>query len=83
VVEGDFLGDERLAPGAISATYVEAVAVAERGAHPVALLDEYGPDERYVADYARAARTEDGFRQWLADHLPGAPAAAAPAAVAA
>ena len=39
------------------ATYVTAVAVAERGAHPVALLDEYGGDSAYVADYARMART--------------------------
>lgn len=65
VVAGNFLEDERLAPGAISATYVTATAIAERGAHPVALLDEYGFDGAYVADYARAARTEEGFRAWL------------------
>ncbi|WP_198371430.1 CoA transferase subunit A [Roseomonas rosulenta] len=65
VVEGSFLEDERLAAGAISATYIDAVAVAQRGAHPVALLDEYGFDADYVADYARAARTADGFRAWL------------------
>ncbi len=65
VVEGDFLMDERLAPGAISATYVDAVAVAERGAHPVALLDEYGADPAYVSEYARMAKTEEGFAQWL------------------
>ena len=65
VVEGNFLEDERLAAGAISATYIDAVAIAERGAHPVALLDEYGFDAAYVADYARAARTEEGFHTWL------------------
>jgi glutaconate CoA-transferase subunit A len=65
VVPGNFLEDERLAPGAISATYIEAVAIAERGAHPVALLDEYGTDAAYVADYARMARTEAGFAEWL------------------
>jgi glutaconate CoA-transferase subunit A len=65
VVEGNFLEDERLAAGAISATYVDAIAIAERGAHPVALLDEYGFDAAYVADYARAAKTEEGFRAWL------------------
>ncbi|UFN50034.1 CoA synthetase [Roseomonas sp. OT10] len=65
VVETDFLEDERLAPGTISAAYVDAVAVAVLGAHPVALLDEYGPDESYVAAYARAARTDEGFRAWL------------------
>ncbi|MBX6743342.1 MAG: CoA synthetase [Acetobacteraceae bacterium] len=65
VVEGDFLMDERLAPGAISATYVDAVAVAQRGAHPVALLDEYGADPAYVSEYARMAKTEEGFAEWL------------------
>ncbi|MDI3309151.1 MAG: CoA-transferase, partial [Acetobacteraceae bacterium] len=65
VVEGDFLMDERLAPGTISATYVDAVAVAARGAHPVALLDEYGADPAYVGEYARMAKTEEGFARWL------------------
>ncbi len=65
VVEGDFLRDERLAPGAISATYVTAVAVAERGAHPAAMLDGYAADPAYVAEYARMARTAEGFRAWL------------------
>jgi glutaconate CoA-transferase subunit A len=65
VVEGDFLTDERMAPGAISATYVDAVAVAARGAHPVALLDEYGADPAYVSEYARMAKTEEGFASWL------------------
>lgn len=65
VVEGNFLDDERLAPGAISATYITATAIAERGARPAALLDEYGFDQAYVSDYARAAKTEDGFRVWL------------------
>ncbi|WP_424135220.1 CoA transferase subunit A [Roseomonas chloroacetimidivorans] len=71
VVPGNMLEDERLAPGAISATYVEAYAVAPRGAHPVALLDEYGFDAAYVAAYARAARTEEGFDAWVAEHVFG------------
>ncbi len=65
VVEGNFLDDERMASGVISATYITATAIAKRGARPAALLDEYGFDAAYVADYARAAKTEDGFRAWL------------------
>lgn len=65
VVEGNFLEDERLASGAINATYITATAIAERGARPAALLDEYGFDQAYVSDYARAAKTEEGFRAWL------------------
>jgi glutaconate CoA-transferase subunit A len=71
LVPGNMLEDERLAPGTISATYVEAYAVAERGAHPVALLDEYGFDAAYVAAYAKAARTEEGFRAWMDEHVFG------------
>ena len=59
------LEDERLAPGCISATYIKAVAVAERGAWPVALLDLYGFDAAHVAEYARMAKTEAGFREYL------------------
>jgi glutaconate CoA-transferase subunit A len=65
IVPGNFLEDERLASGAINATYIEAVGIAERGAHPIQLLDEYGFDADYVADYARMAKTEAGFREWL------------------
>jgi len=77
IVEGNFLEDERLAPGAISATYITAIAIAARGAHPAALLDEYGFDAAYVADYARAAKTEEGFRAWLDREVFAARAAAA------
>ncbi|MBR0656634.1 CoA transferase [Plastoroseomonas arctica] len=71
VVAGNFLEDERLAPGTISGTYVEAVAIAERGAQPVALLDEYGVDAAYVANYARMAKTDAGFAEWCAEHVFG------------
>ena len=77
VVEGNFLEDERLAAGAINATYIENIAIAERGAHPVALLDEYGFDAAYVAEYARMAKTNEGFAAWLAQHVCGAAARAA------
>jgi glutaconate CoA-transferase subunit A len=65
VVPGNMLEDERLAPGCIAATYIESIAVAERGAWPVALLDEYGFDAAHVAEYARLAKTEAGFREYL------------------
>ncbi|MCB4820450.1 CoA transferase subunit A [Roseicella aerolata] len=77
VVPGNFLEDERLAPGTINATYVTEVAIAERGAQPVALLDEYGFDAAYVADYARMAKTEAGFAEWLAREVFSDRAAAA------
>jgi glutaconate CoA-transferase subunit A len=77
VVEGDFLADETLAPGCISATYIDGIAIAERGARPVALLDEYRMDTAYISDYARMAKTAEGFSEWLAIHVFETRAAAA------
>lgn len=80
-VPGNLLEDERLAPGAISAEYIEAIAVAERGAAPAALLDAYRFDSAAILAYARAARTEAGFADWCAEHVfARAPVAAAPVA---
>ena len=75
VVPGSFLDDERLAPGTISGAYITEIAVAERGAWPIALLDEYPADAAHLAEYARAARTAEGFRAYLDRHV--LPAAAA------
>ena len=69
MVPGNLLDDERLAPGTISATYVEAVAIAVRGAWPIALLDEYDADAAHLREYARAARTPDGFQTYLGQHV--------------
>ena len=69
MAEGNLLDDELLAPGTISATYIEAVAVAERGAWPIALLDEYDSDPVHIAAYAKAARTEAGFRSYLDEYV--------------
>jgi glutaconate CoA-transferase subunit A len=65
MVGGNLLEDERLAPGTISATYIDAVAVAPRGAWPIGLLDEYPPDEAHIDEYARLARSEAGFDRYL------------------
>ncbi len=75
IVPGNFLEDEHLAPGVISGAYITHIAVAERGAWPIALMDEYPADAAHLAGYARAARTEAGFRAYLDNHV--LPAAAA------
>jgi glutaconate CoA-transferase, subunit A len=64
-IQENLLHDERLAAGTIAAPYIEAVAVAERGTWPSALLDEYPADAAHLSEYARLARTEDGFRAYL------------------
>ncbi len=69
LVEGNLLEDERLAAGVISGMYVDAMAVAVRGAWPLGLLDEYATDAAHVAEYAIAARTEAGFREYVDRHV--------------
>jgi glutaconate CoA-transferase subunit A len=77
MVDGNMLEDEHLAPGCISGVYIEAIAVAERGAWPLGVADAYPADFAHLADYARAARTDDGFRAYLARHVLAPHAAAA------
>jgi glutaconate CoA-transferase subunit A len=69
IVDSNLLEDERLAPGVISGTYVDSVAVVERGAWPIALLDEYAADPAQIRTYAKASRTEAGFREYLARYV--------------
>jgi glutaconate CoA-transferase subunit A len=74
IVEHSLLEDETMAPGLITAPYVTAIAEAPRGADPLGLLDLYPPEPGSLAAYAKAARTAEGFRSFLADFLaPAAP----------
>jgi glutaconate CoA-transferase subunit A len=69
MVEGNMLDDESLAPGVIAGIYVEAVAVAARGAWPLGMIEEYAPDPAHLMEYARAARSDAGFSQYLVRHV--------------
>jgi len=63
--EGDMLEDELLAPGVISSIYVTAIAHAPRGAWPLAMPGLYGVDDTHVSQYAKAAKTREGFQRYL------------------
>ena len=62
---GDMLEDELLAPGVVSSIYVTATAQAPRGAWPLAMPGLYGVDDTHVSQYARAAKTREGFQRYL------------------
>lgn len=62
---GDMLEDELLAPGVISATYITATAQAQRGAWPLGIAGVYDIDDAHLAQYAKAARTREGFQRYL------------------
>jgi glutaconate CoA-transferase, subunit A len=63
--DADFLRDPLLAAGTLPGFYIEAIAVAPRGAWPLALADHYAIDAAHVAEYARLAATPEGFAQYL------------------
>ncbi len=66
IVDGDLLAEDEAAAGTIPALYISAIAEARSGAWPLAFHDAYGADAVELADYARLARTEPGFAQYLA-----------------
>ena len=67
IVDESLYETEARAAGALPAFYVDGLAEAPNGAWPCGLTDQYPPDGEALAAYARAARTEEGFREWLSD----------------
>jgi glutaconate CoA-transferase subunit A len=67
--DGDLLADPTLAAGCIPGFYIEKVAGVPRGAWPLPLPDHYGWDAQHLAESARLAATEDGFRDYLDRHV--------------
>jgi glutaconate CoA-transferase, subunit A len=63
--DGNLLRDPLLAAGTLPGFYVEAVAVAPRGAWPLPLPDHYGIDAGHMTEYAKLAATPEGFAQYL------------------
>lgn len=73
--DGDLLESPQLAAGTLPGFYVEAVAVAERGAWPLPLPDHYPADGAHLAEYARLAATPDGFDRYMQRYVHGQRAA--------
>jgi glutaconate CoA-transferase subunit A len=67
--DGSLLDDPKLAAGTLPGFYVEAVAVAPRGAWPLGLADHYPVDAAHLAEYARLAATAEGFARYLEQHV--------------
>lgn len=67
IVDQNLLRDEVTAAGVLPALYVEGVALAPRGAFPYGLWGEYPPDTAELIRYEQQARTEEGFRAYMAE----------------
>jgi glutaconate CoA-transferase, subunit A len=69
IVDEDLMASEASAAGTLSSLYVGAVAEAPRGAWPLGLGEDYAPDGGHLAAYAEAARSEQGFRDYLGQYV--------------
>ena len=65
IVETSLLTEENESAGILPALYVEAIALAPRGAWPLGLWGEYRVDDGEVLRYARMARSRKGFAAYL------------------
>ncbi len=72
IYEGNLMEDERTVAGAIPPLYVEAIAHVPNGAWPVGLAGRYVRDIEHLKEYAAAARTDEGFADYLERHVLGA-----------
>jgi glutaconate CoA-transferase subunit A len=69
IADENLLADATLAAGTLPGFYVDAVAVAPRGAWPLPLPDHYAWDAEHLAEYARLAATEEGFAKYLEQYV--------------
>ena len=65
IVEESLLLSETMAAGTLPAIYVTAIAEALKGAWPYGLWGEYPTDIAEILRYARAARTTEGFQEYM------------------
>ncbi len=63
--DGNLMEDERYIAGAIPPLYVDAVAHVPNGAWPSGLTGRYERDMEHLRHYAAAAKTDDGFQDYL------------------
>jgi glutaconate CoA-transferase subunit A len=66
IVDENLLADEMSAAGVLPALYVTEVALAPKGAWPYGLWGEYPTDTAEILRYARAARSAEGFADYMA-----------------
>ena len=66
ITDTRLLDDETMAAGTLPGLYITDVAVAPRGAWPYGLWGQYDADLDELHRYARAARTDEGFAEYIA-----------------
>ncbi len=76
VRDRSLLESDETAAGTLPALYVEALAEAPGGARPLGLAGHYLADDEHLRAYGEAARSDEGFADYLARHVLARAAAA-------
>jgi glutaconate CoA-transferase, subunit A len=76
IVDGNLLEDPARGGAVLPSIYVSAIAVAKRGAWPLAFADLYPMDDAAISRYMTLARNPEGIAQFLAEWDGGVQAAA-------
>ncbi len=69
ICETNLLEDDLYAAGTLPSMYISAIAQAEHGAWPLGITGLYDRDNAVIAHYAKVAKTQEGFDEWLCSHL--------------
>lgn len=69
IVDFDLLGHDLYGPATLPSFYVSALALAPRGAWPLAMPGYYGRDDDHLTDYCATARRPNGFSEYLERHV--------------
>jgi glutaconate CoA-transferase subunit A len=75
IEDRNLLDDPVLAAGVLPGFYVETIAVVENGAWPMSLPDYYPVDVAHLYEYARLAKTAEGFARYCDEYVHGKKAA--------
>ena len=76
IIDSNLLDDPDRGGAVLPAIYVSAIAVAKRGAWPLAFSDLYPMDDAAIGRYMTLARSAEGIAQFLAEWDGGVQAAA-------
>lgn len=69
IYEGNLLDVPQLAAATMSSIYVGGVALAERGAWPLGLGDDYSEDQAHLIRYRNMAVSEAGFADYIRSYV--------------
>ena len=74
--DGNLLQDERMGPGCLSSVYVTATAHVPNGGWPLSLQRRYAEDFEHIREYAKLARSDEGFAKYMWKYVLAEPAVA-------